>query len=627
MKKMSRMKQSATSFQNRVMSLTSKALFTLVCFPFVLAGVSSQVLINDSQAIQDFLLDYNTRAGLIAYDLTEATWNFNTNLTDYNQNITLDKQLKWDQFLQEAASNATGYDTSVMSEADKRQFQIIKDIGISAQTNETKLKRLNKILSDMESIYSTAKVCLNSTNCVPLDPDLTKIMAESRDYQLLLDVWKGWSDASGRKMKDLYPEYVELSNEAVQLLGYTDTGAYWRSKYETPTFEEDVLGLYNQLRPLYEQLHAYVRRKLKAIYGSDNFPASGHIPAHILGNMWAQEWDNLIKELSPYPKKPTFDVTDEMIRQNYTALKIFQTADSFFQSLGLIPMPPEFWNKSVFERPADGREIVCHASAWDFNNGKDFRIKQCTVVNSKDFNTAHHEMGHIEYFLQYANQPIAFRDGANPGFHEAVGDTISLSVNTPEHMYAIGLLKESIEDKKSDINYLMSMALEKIAFLPFGYLIDQWRWKVFRGDITPDKYNEEWWNLRCRYQGIFPPVARSSDDFDPGAKYHIPANYPYISYFVSFVIQFQFHKALCDEAGYKGPLHRCDIYNNTKAGKKLSDMLQLGRSQPWPVAMKIMTGQTKMDAQPLMDYFKPLINFLKKENGEDIGWQPNCPSY
>ncbi|XP_055860968.1 angiotensin-converting enzyme-like isoform X3 [Biomphalaria glabrata] len=597
----------------------------VLCYTALWVGVRG--LINDSQAIQDFLTDYNRKAAEVMYEYAEASWTFNTNITDYNQKMMLDLQLKADKFSQDASRNASQYNLTVMSQSDRRQFIKIMDIGTAAQTNETKMIRLNKITSDMESIYSTATVCLNKTNCVPLDPDLTKLFSESRNYDDLLTAWKGWRDASGRKMKDLFAEYVTLSNEAVKILHYADTGAYWRSWYDTPTFEDDVRALFDQLRPLYEQLHAYARRKLKSMYGADKFPSSGHIPAHLLGNMWAQQWDGLIEELTPFPNKASFDVTDEMVKQNYTALKIFQTADHFFQSLGMIPMPPEFWNKSMLEKPTDGRDVVCHASAWDFYNGKDFRIKQCTVVNTQDLETAHHEMGHIQYYLQYASQPIPFRDGANPGFHEAVGDVMSLSVQTPEHMHTIGLLETLTDDSETDLNYLMSMALQKIAFIPFGFLIDQWRWKVFRGETTPDKYNEEWWNLRCRYQGVSPPVERTSADFDPGAKFHIPANVPYIRYFVSFVIQFQFHKALCNLTGHQGPLHRCDIYNNKEAGKKLSDMLKLGSSKPWTEAMYLLTGQYKMDAQPLMDYFKPLLDYLRVQNENDYGWHPNCPTF
>ncbi|NXU79541.1 ACE enzyme, partial [Oreotrochilus melanogaster] len=456
-----------------------------------------------------------------------------------------------------------------------------------------------------------------------LSSDLTDIMATSRDYEELLFAWKGWRDASGKKMKKNYKRYVELSNKAAVLNGFMDNGHYWRSLYETPSFEEDLERLYLQLQPLYLNLHAYVRRALYKKYGAEHINLKGPIPAHLLGNMWAQSWSNIFDLVMPFPDATKVDATPAMKQQGWTPRRMFEESDRFFTSLGLIPMPQEFWEKSMIEKPSDGREVVCHASAWDFYNRKDFRIKQCTVVNMDDLITVHHEMGHVQYFLQYMDQPIPFRDGANPGFHEAVGDVMALSVSTPKHLHSIHLLDEVMDNDESDINYLMSIALDKIAFLPFGYLMDQWRWKVFDGRVKEEEYNQQWWNLRMKYQGLCPPVPRSEDDFDPGAKFHIPANVPYIRYFVSFVIQFQFHQALCAKAGHKGPLHKCDIYQSLEAGQVLGDALKLGFSKPWPEAMEHITGQPNMSAAALLSYFEPLLTWLVEknaENGDILGW-------
>ncbi|CAL1537547.1 unnamed protein product [Lymnaea stagnalis] len=602
-------------------------LFYMTVAVSSLFGVKGQS-ISDPTEFQAFLDNFNRQAQVVTSREAEVAWTYNTNMTDYNLKILLDEKLLLAKFSQEAYRNATRFNLTVMTPEKRRLFIKIMDIGTDAQTNETKLAYLHKVQSDMEDIYHTAKVTMPSGQLLPLFPDLTHILAKSRNYAELLAAWSGWRAETGGKMKNLFAEYVELSNEAVKILGrflhcHADTGAYWRSWYETPTFEDDVRALFDQIRPLYEQLHAYARRKLKQIYGNDKFPSSGHIPAHLLGDMWAQQWSALVTELTPYKGKPTLDVTDEMVRQNYTPIKIFQTAEDFFKSLGMKKMPDKFWNKSLFEKPKDGRKIVCHPTAWDFYNKRDFRIKQCTLITAQDLETAHHEMGHIEYALQYKDQPVSFRNGANPGFHEAVGDVISLSVQTQEHMHAIGLIPNVSNDTESDIDFLMRMALEKISVLPIAYLIDQWRWGVFRGDTPPEKYNEQWWNLRCRYQGVSSPVALDSSDFDPGAHYHIAAGVPYIRYFVSKIIQFQFHKALCEKAGHIGPLHKCDIYNSKEAGTLLSEMLKLGSSKPWPEAMYVLTGQYKMDARPLMDYFEPLLKYLRQENGNDYGWHPH----
>ncbi|KAK7508278.1 hypothetical protein BaRGS_00000517 [Batillaria attramentaria] len=571
-----------------------------------LAYAGAQGTNTNQTAAQEFLDFYNTDAQRVLYASDEIAWTYYTNITEENQQRMVESYTQSDIWRQNMSRMASEFDTTNFPADMKRQFAKIKDIGTAALEDLSKLEQLNQVLSEMETIYSIGKVCFGPDDCRPLEPDLTRMFETSRDEKQLRTAWIGWRDATGKKMRELYTQFVSLSNEAVRTLGYQDTGDYWRSWYETDTFEQDVAALFQELKPFYEQLHAFVRRRLKAQYGESLFPSTGHIPAHLLG-------------------KPILDVTEEMVKQNYTAVKIFETADDFFKSLGMIEMPQEFWDKSMLTKPTDGREVVCHASAWDFYNGVDFRVKQCTDITMDDLSTAHHEMGHIEYYLQYVDQPIVYRRGANPGFHEAVGDVISLSVETPKHLNKIGLLPELVEDNEATLNFLMAMALQKIAFLPFGYLIDQWRWSVFKGDTTPDNYNADWWKLRCGLQGVSPPVARSEDDFDPGAKYHIPANTPYIRYFVSYVLQFQFHKALCEAAGHTGPLHTCDIYNSTEAGQKLSDMLKVGSSQVWTEPFEALVGSRRMSAQPLVDYFQPLMDYMKEANGDDVGWEDQCP--
>ncbi|XP_053555757.1 angiotensin-converting enzyme [Bombina bombina] len=575
---------------------------------------------NEKEA-EEFLNNYTRTAEVVWNTYTESSWSYNTDITEHNKQIMLEKSLAMSAHTLENGLKARQFDyTDFQNPEIKRLLKKLSDID-KAALPESELKELNQIMSDMETIYSVAKVC-NGSVCHPLDPDLTEILAKSRDYNELLFVWKGWRDSSGKQIREKYKRYVELSNRAAQLNGYSDNGAFWRSWYETPTLESDLEKIYNELQPLYLNLHAFVRRALYKKYGGGKINLRGPIPAHLLGNMWAQSWSNIFDLVVPFPNAAQVDATPAMVAQKWNATRMFQESDSFFTSLGLIPMPQEFWDKSMIEKPKD-REVVCHASAWDFYNRKDFRIKQCTVVTMDDLITVHHEMGHVEYFLQYKDQPLSFRDGANPGFHEAIGDVLALSVSTPKHLQSIGLLKTVQDNTESDINYLLSVALDKIAFLPFGYLMDQWRWKVFDGRFPESEYNQQWWNLRLKYQGLCPPVPRSENDFDPGAKFHIPASVPYIRYFVSFVIQFQFHEALCNAAKQVGPLYKCDIYQSKEAGKLLGDAMKLGSSKPWPDTMEVITGQRNMSAHALLKYFEPLTNWLIEQNtknGDILGW-------
>jgi len=421
-------------------------------------------------------------------------------------------------------------------------------------------------------------------------------------------------------MRKNFVRYVELANLGARELGFADNGAMWRSKYDMPPddFARELDRLWDQVRPLYLQLHAYVRNKLREKYGPDAVPAGGPIPADLLGNMWAQAWDNVYPLVAPAGADPGYDLTQILKSRNIDALQMVRYGEGFFKSLGFDPLPDTFWSRSLFVKPRD-REVVCHASAWDVDNVNDLRLKMCIDITDEDFITVHHELGHNLYQRAYNTQPFLFRDSANDGFHEAIGDTIALSV-TPEYLVKIGLLDRA-PDTSKDIGLLLHKALDKIAFLPFGLLIDQWRWKVFSGEIPPDKYNETWWQLRLKYQGVAPPAARSEDDFDPGAKYHVAANVPYMRYFLADILQFQFHRALAHIAGCDLPLNRCSIYNNQEAGKRLNDMLAMGLSRPWPDALEALTGQRQMDATAIRDYFAPLEKWLEEQNkGKPVGW-------
>uniref|UniRef100_A0A8B9KXZ1 Angiotensin-converting enzyme n=1 Tax=Astyanax mexicanus TaxID=7994 RepID=A0A8B9KXZ1_ASTMX len=575
--------------------------------------------ITDEAQAKQFLAEYNSTAENVWNAYTEASWSYNTNINEANKQNMLEKNLEMANHTKTYGLEARKYDTSDFQDSSvKRILKKLSDLE-RAVLSDDDLKEL------CDSGWSVVLYCTvdSSLHYFFFSLDLNKIMAESRDYDELLFAWQGWRNASGRELRQSYVRYVELANLAARSNGHADNGAFWRSLYETPTFEEDLEALWKDLQPLYLNLHSYVRRALFKKYGAKRINLKGPIPAHLLGNMWAQTWSGIMDLVRPYPNAAQVDVTQAMIAKGWDANRMFRESENFFTSVGLLPMPDEFWQKSMLEKPTDGREVVCHASAWDFYNRKDFRIKQCTVINMDDLITVHHEMGHVQYFLQYKDQPISFRDGANPGFHEAIGDVLALSVSTPKHLHTIGLLDKLEENAESTINFLMSIALDKIAFLPFGYLMDQWRWKVFDGRISSSEYNKEWWNLRLKYQGLCPPVTRTEVDFDPGAKFHIPANVPYVRYFVSFVVQFQFHKALCDTAGHTGPLHNCDIYQSKEAGKLLGDVMKLGFSKPWPEAMTMITGQPQMSVQPLMEYFQPLITWLEQENaknGDVLGW-------
>ena len=447
------------------------------------------------------------------------------------------------------------------------------------------------------------------------------IIAKSDDPALLKSIWEGWRTISP-PMRGEYTKMVNIINEGARELGYKDAGALWRSGYDMPAddFIKEADRLWGQVKPLYDELHCYARAGLNAKYGDDIVPTTGPIRADILGNMWGQSWGNIYADLAPPSKGKDVDVTKLLEDADYDALKMVKTGEEFFTSMGFDPLPDTFWERSLFIKPAD-REVVCHASAWDIDDMDDIRIKMCIKVDEEDFKTVHHELGHNFYQRAYKNQSVLFKDGANDGFHEAIGDMISLSI-TPEYLVQIGLLEESdVPSADGDTALLMQQALEKVAFLPFGLMVDQWRWKVFSGELSPEQYNEGWWALREQYQGLTPPTPRPEDAFDPGAKFHIPGNTPYMRYFLAHILQFQFHKAACEQAGFEGPLHRCSVYGNTEVGAKFNAMMEMGASKPWPDALEAFTGTRQMDGSAILEYFDPLMVYLKEENKErTCGW-------
>ncbi|HZD53942.1 MAG TPA: M2 family metallopeptidase, partial [Woeseiaceae bacterium] len=410
-------------------------------------------------------------------------------------------------------------------------------------------------------------------------------------------------------------------NQGARELGFADLGEMWRSGYDmSPAgFEQETLRLWNQVKPLYDELHCHVRAKLAEHYGADKVPPDGPIPAHLLGNMWAQEWANIYPLVQPYENVAELDVDRALEQQHYTAEQMVRSAEGFYVSLGLPRLPETFWERSLFRKPAD-RDVVCHASAWGLDGGRDLRIKMCITPTYEDLRTIYHELGHNYYQGAYQNQPLLFQDGAHAGFHEAIGDTITLSM-TPGYLASVGLIPDADQSEQAVINRQMQQALDSIAFLPFGKLIDEWRWGVFSGQIAPEDYNKAWWALRTRYQGIAAPIERTERDFDPGAKYHIPANVSYTRYFLARILQFQFHRALCEAAGFDGPLHECSIHGSTAAGEKLAAMLAAGASEPWQDTLEQLTGTREMDASAIIDYFQPLVSWLEEQNeGRRCGW-------
>jgi peptidyl-dipeptidase A len=600
-------------------------LFAGAMLVITLAACSQQapeeaVSAAPTETAEEFVARVNEELRELGRELGAAGWvraTYITADTAIMSSLARERYAKWHG---ETVEAAMVYDDQELSPETRRAIDLLK-LGTSLPTPKDAAKRreLTEIATELTGIYGAGKYCRSDDDCIS-GTDLELKMQQSRDYDELLELWEGWREIAP-PMREKFERYVELANEGAGTLGYDNLGEMWRAGFDmSPAeFQAETGRLWEQVKPLYDELHCHVRATLGEVYGEDKVPQDGPIPAHLLGNMWAQEWAPLFDLLEPYPGVSDLDVDSTLKTKDYSPQEMVRSAENFYVSLGMPRLPDTFWERSQFSKPAD-REVVCHASAWGLDGGNDLRIKMCINQTYDELRVIYHELGHNYYQGAYKEQPPLFQGGAHGGFHEAIGDTVVLSM-TPGYLEEVGLISSTEQSEQAVINRQMQMALDSIAFLPFGKLIDEWRWAVFSGEVAPEDYNKAWWEMRTRYQGIAPPVERTEDHFDPGAKYHVPANVSYTRYFLARILQFQFQRALCETAGHEGDLHSCSVFGNKEAGAKLQAMLEAGQSAPWQETLEKLTGTREMDATAIIDYFAPLMAYLQQQNeGRSCGW-------
>ncbi len=598
-------------------------LCALIGVSFLAAACGGGMPAATADEAQKFVTEANATLLKVSIEQQQAGWVAENFITEDTEALGA----RANQTLIDAAARyakaAVRFDKIEVAPDVRRQLTLLKVALVLASPSDPKLgEEMTKLVSSMTATYGKGKWCADAAkpdSCLDVG-GVTEVLANSRDPKRLREVWEGWQTISVPMKKD-YARFVELSNAGAKEVSFNDTGAMWRGKYDMPPddFTKELDRLWEQVKPLYLTLHSYVRMKLHDKYG-DAVPAEGPIPAYMLGNIWSQDWSNVYPLVAPTGSDAGYSLTDILKKRNTSAVDMVKIGEKFYTSLGFAPLPDTFWTRSLITKPRD-RDVVCHASAWDIDAVNDVRIKMCITPTEEDFNTIHHELGHNFYQRAYNTLPPLFRDSANDGFHEAIGDTIALSV-TPEYLVKIGMLDKA-PDASRDTGLLMRRALEKISFLPFGLLVDQWRWQVFSGQVKPDQYNTAWWDLRTKYQGIVAPSPRGEEFFDAGSKFHVASVVPYTRYFLAAILQFQFHRALAKEAGCSLPLHRCSIYDSAAAGKKLDAMLKMGLSKPWPDALEAMTGSRQMDATAIIDYFAPLKTYMDAELAKKnvkVGW-------
>jgi peptidyl-dipeptidase A len=570
--------------------------------------------------VESFIIGAEQELDRIIQQNETVAWRHSTNITETSGKraaVTMQQYLALRMRL--ALESISFADVPGLPGEVKRKLGILKQgITMPAPADVAFAAEQASISTRLRQVYQQGEYCHSDGDCLDL-PQLGDIMAESRDPGRLLEVWEAWRDVSP-PMKPLYARQLVLANQGATALGFSDLGDMWRSGYDMPAIEFSgaTERLWAGVKPLYESLHCHVRARLSDFYGPAIVEQQQPIAAHLLGDMWAQNWRNIYSLVRPSGAEAGTDLSAALKARDFDAIAMVRTAESFFVSLGFETLPASFWQRSMFVEPPD-REVNCQASAWSIDGEDDVRIRMCIKVNEESFRTIHHELGHSYYHLAYAGQSLLYRAGANDGFHEAVGDAIALSV-TPGYLQKIGL-REQPPQPDNDIAWLLQQALERVAFLPFAMVVEQWRWQIFAGQAQADDYNTLWWALREQYQGVMAPRERPRDAFDPGAKYHISANVPFSRYFIARILQFQMHRALCEASGFDGPLHQCSIYGSKLAGEKLQSMMAMGRSQPWQDTLEMLTGERELDPSALLEYFAPLQAWLEVQNvGRQCGW-------
>jgi peptidyl-dipeptidase A len=596
-----------------------KSAFIAIILLFSLAAQAQTKSKPTVAEAEQFMKQAETRLAELSVKGNQATWVQSNFITEDTEALAADAIDEATAATTELVEQSKRFDGLKLPPDLARKFMLLRLLLTAPAPKDPALRReMTQIGTSLEADYGRGKYCRKADDCLDVTA-IEKLMSESRNQDELKDLWIGWH-AIAPPMRKRYSRFVELSNQGAREMGFKDTGAMWRSNYDmTPDqFSADLERLWQQVQPLYASLHAYVRARLVQKYGPQVVSPDSPIRADLLGNPWAQEWGNIFPLLGLPQSNQDYDLTALLKAKNLDAKGMVKYGEGFFTSMGFAPLPKTFWERSLFTKPAD-RDVVCHASAWDIDNQDDLRIKMCIQVRGEDFVTVHHELGHNFYQRAYKGQPPMFQNGANDGFHEAIGDAIALAI-TPQYLNKVGLL-EKVPEGSNDVPELLKQALDRVAFLPFGLMIDQWRWKVFSGEITPANYNQAWWDMRLKYEGIVPPVKRTEADFDPAAKYHVAANVPYTRYFLAHILEFQFYRALCRESGYKGPLNRCTFYGSKEAGAKFNKMLEMGQSKPWPDELEALTGERQIDAGALLEYFAPLKQWLDEQNkGNKLGW-------
>ncbi|UYZ63832.1 M2 family metallopeptidase [Hymenobacter weizhouensis] len=436
--------------------------------------------------------------------------------------------------------------------------------------------------------------------------DLDELLRKERNPLKRQQIWEA-SKAIGPTLKDGLLNLRELRNQTVQALGYPDYFTYQASDYGLSREEmmQLVRKINEELRPLYRELHTYARYELAKKYGVKQVP--DYLPASWLPNRWGQDWSAMV------------DVQglniDPVLAKKGAEWQV-QQAERFYQSLGFPALPQSFYEKSsLYPLPKDATyKKNNHASAWHLDLNQDVRSLMSVEGNTEWYETTHHELGHIYYYLTYTNPqvPVLLRQGANRAYHEAMGSLMGLAATQKPFLAGLSLVDANA--KTDQTQTLLKEALNYAVFIPFASgVMSEWENSFYADKLPADQLNARWWQLCKQYQGIVPPTARGENYLDPATKTHInddPAQY--YDYALSYVILFQLHDHIAKKILKQDP-HATNYYGSKEVGQFLADIMRPGSSKDWRTVLKEKTGED-LSARAMVEYFEPLMAYLKQQN-------------
>ena len=565
----------------------------------------------------DFLGFYTPMMVGLYAEMVRASWTASTDVSDEHTGLRTGADTIWGAFVGSGfvitrARTLLEHRDELDDSTVRQLMMVLENAAIAPQTNPDLARRRVAHESSQSALLDGYGFCLNrrGENCrTPITTnDIDRVLAESNDLTERLRYWEA-SKEVGLALRPGLGELRDLRNATAREMGYPDFFAYRISNYGmTPDEMMQTLDrLLEEVRPLFDALSCWTRHELAQRYRHrGEVPAQ--IPAHWIGNRWAQSWPGLVDGVD----------MDALVSDKEPEW-IVQQAERFYVSMGFPELPQAFWDGSDLYPVPEGeeRDKNDHASAWHVDLETDVRSLMSVEANWRWFGTTHHELGHIYYYLAYSNPdvPPLLREGANRAYHEAMGNLIELASGQAPYLQEVGLMAE--DDQPDQIQALLDRALTgPIVFLPFAVgTMSHFEKALYSDELPDDQFQAKWWELVGRYQNVAPPSERPADGCDACSKTHI-INDPgeYYDYALAEVLVYQFHDHICREILGQDP-HACNYYGRPEVGEYIQNVMRLGATRDWREVLQEATG-SELSAEPMLEYYLPLLEYLNAENGD-----------